>query len=153
MARKLISTLRRHYRPGRLAVGLSANQIGIHKAVCVFLFRGSPLVLVNPTLTPLSAVRIPYEEGCTSLPGVYCVCYRWPRVRVEAENLVSAHEFGPRDPGEWLDREILLRSVVCQHEIGHLAGKLTPDFKTDSYPLPEEWLLWRPEREVKTTSL
>ena len=48
-------------------LGLSANQIGVNKRVCVVGIK-DPLVLVNPRITKRSEEAVQYIESCLSLP-------------------------------------------------------------------------------------
>ena len=47
--------------------GLSANQIGVDKRMCVINIK-EPMVLINPKITKRSEEAVQYIESCLSLP-------------------------------------------------------------------------------------
>ena len=49
------------------AAGITANQIGIPKSVCVVNVK-EPLILINPRITNKSVEKLIYYEGCLSIP-------------------------------------------------------------------------------------
>lgn len=116
-------------------LGLSANQIGVNKRVCVVGIK-DPLVLVNPRITKRSEEAVQYIESCLSLPKTM----RKPKntvrsvsVTVETDNLGTI-EFGADEPKKigteghnYFGDEGLLECVVAQHEIDHLDGILITD--------------------------
>ena len=104
-------------------IGLAAVQVGVLKRlVTVDPAREDapkqPLFLVNPRVVWASDERVPYEEGCLSIPDYYEEVLRPERVRVA---------FLDRDgrPGE-IEADGLLATVL-QHEIDHLDGVLFVD--------------------------
>ena len=113
-------------------LGLSANQIGVNKRVCVIGVK-DPLVLVNPRIVKRSEEAVQYIESCLSLPKTM----RKPKntvrsvsVTVETDNLGTI-EFGADEPDKigteghnYFGDEGLLECVVAQHEIDHLNGIL-----------------------------
>jgi peptide deformylase len=115
--------------------GLSANQIGVDKRVCVIKVK-EPLVLVNPRITNRNEDAVVYIESCLSLPKTmtkprYTV--RSQSITVETDNLGTI-EFGPDEPKKigteghnYFGDEGLLECVVAQHEIDHLDGILITD--------------------------
>ena len=115
--------------------GLSANQIGVDKRMCVINIK-EPMVLINPKITKRSEEAVQYIESCLSLPKtmrkpkntVRCVS-----VTVETDNLGTV-EFGPDEKDKigteghnYFGDEGLLECVVAQHEIDHLDGILITD--------------------------
>ena len=69
--------------------GLSANQIGIDKRVCVINIK-DPLVLVNPRITNRSEDGVVYIESCLSLPKTMKKAVKTIRsqnITVETDNL------------------------------------------------------------------
>ena len=116
-------------------LGLSANQIGVNKRVCVVGVK-DPLVLVNPRIVKRSEDAVQYIESCLSLPKTM----RKPKntvrsvsVTVETDNLGTV-EFGPDEKDKigteghnYFADEGLLECVVAQHEIDHLDGILITD--------------------------
>ena len=115
--------------------GLSANQIGIDKRVCVINIK-DPLVLVNPRITNRSEDGMVYIESCLSLPKTMkkpVKTIRSQNITVETDNLGTI-EFGPDEPEKigteghnYFGDEGLLECVVAQHEIDHLDGILITD--------------------------
>ena len=115
--------------------GLSANQIGVDKRMCVINIK-QPMVLVNPKIVKRSEEAVQYIESCLSLPKTM----RKPKntvrsisISVETDNLGTV-EFGPDEKdkiGEeghnYFADEGLLECVVAQHEIDHLDGILITD--------------------------
>ena len=115
--------------------GLSANQIGVDKRMCVINIK-EPMVLINPKITKRSEEAVQYIESCLSLPKTM----RKPKntvrsvsVTVETDNLGTV-EFGPDEKDKigteghnYFGDEGLLECVVAQHEIDHLDGILITD--------------------------
>ena len=92
-------------------VGLSANQVGIDRRVCVInVVR--PIVLVNPKIVGKFGKSY-FQEGCLSFPGQVVVTERWTDIVVSCQGgkeLVFSFEKNP------------LECVCVQHEIDHLNG-------------------------------
>ena len=115
--------------------GLSANQIGVDKRMCVINIK-EPMVLVNPKIVKRSEEAVQYIESCLSLPKTM----RKPKntvrsisITVETDNLGTV-EFGPNEKDKigteghnYFADEGLLECVVAQHEIDHLDGILITD--------------------------
>ena len=115
--------------------GLSANQIGVDKRMCVINIK-EPMVLVNPKIVKRSEEAVQYIESCLSLPKTM----RKPKntvrsisITVETDNLGTV-EFGADEPKKigteghnYFGDEGLLECVVAQHEIDHLDGILITD--------------------------
>ena len=115
--------------------GLSANQIGVDKRMCVINIK-EPMVLVNPKIVKRSEDAVQYIESCLSLPKTM----RKPKntvrsisITVETDNL-GIVEFGPDEKDKigteghnYFADEGLLECVVAQHEIDHLDGILITD--------------------------
>ena len=115
--------------------GLSANQIGVNKRMCVINIK-EPMVLVNPKIVKRSEDAVQYIESCLSLPKTM----RKPKntvrsisITVETDNLGTI-EFGPDEKDKigteghnYFADEGLLECVVAQHEIDHLDGILITD--------------------------
>lgn len=113
-----------------MTVGLSANQVGINKAICVVDFgignkRYNDLhVLVNPKIVWRSKTITTKHEGCVNLEHgkIRGLVPRNQRVKVEALD-----RFGTKltiDAKGWVAK-------VLQHEIDHLNGKLFIDHIAD----------------------
>ena len=114
-------------------LGLSANQIGEDKSVCVVDVT-NPFFLLNPVITKKQK-EIIYKEGCLSIPNKMIKTKRYERIEVEADNVEGTMMFGPEKDNE-VDNDLLILEAVCvQHEIDHLNGKTIYDreFKRESF--------------------
>lgn len=104
-------------------IGLAATQINIHKRIIVVDVseeKNSPLILVNPTLKKIiNPEKKSYSEGCLSVPGFYEELLRPSSVEINASD-VNGDEVNIVTEG--------LLSVVIQHEMDHLDGKMMVDF-------------------------
>ncbi|MCC2638548.1 MAG: peptide deformylase [Moraxellaceae bacterium] len=102
-------------------IGLAATQVDRHIQLIVMDLseaKDTPLVFINPVVTPLCEDKAPYDEGCLSVPGFYETVERPARVRVNALD---------RD-GRAIELEADGLLAVClQHEMDHLNGKLFVD--------------------------
>ena len=103
-------------------IGLAASQVDRHIQLIVMDLsenRDTPMVFINPKVTPLVEEKQPYEEGCLSVPDVYDKVERPSKVRIEALDA----------DGETID-EIAegLLAVCIQHEMDHLNGVIFVDY-------------------------
>jgi peptide deformylase len=108
-------------------VGLAAPQIGVDLQLVIFGFEHSDrypdappvprTILLNPTITPLSADKEDGWEGCLSVPGMRGVVPRHTRIF-----------YAGFDPdGTPIEREAEgFHARVVQHEVDHLLGRLYP---------------------------
>lgn len=111
-------------------LGMSANQIGLNKRICVINVREEPLVLVNPTIVEETEEKIMYFEGCLSLPKTMKKPIKTVRsygVKVKADNFPDVLDFSTKerkheDINALFNDVDLLESVCVQHEIDHLNG-------------------------------
>jgi peptide deformylase len=109
-------------------VGLSANQAGIMKQVCVVdLSIGRKgytdlHVLVNPKITWKSKAKVTRTEGCVNFPSTWGITNRAASVKVSAWDR-SGNELSLRLSG-W-------SASLLQHEIDHLEGLLFIDRMPD----------------------
>lgn len=103
-------------------IGLAATQVNHHIRLVVMDIseeKDQPMVFINPKVTPLTEEKVPYEEGCLSVPSVFDVVDRPTKVRIEALN----------EQGEAFSLETDGLLAVCiQHELDHLEGKLFVDY-------------------------
>ena len=108
-------------------VGLAAPQIGVDLQLVIFGFEHSDrypdappvprTILLNPTITPLSADKEDGWEGCLSVPGMRGVVPRHARIFYSG--------FDPS--GAPIEREAVgFHARVVQHEVDHLLGRLYP---------------------------
>ena len=104
-------------------IGLAATQVDVHKRIIVVDIseeKNSPLILVNPTLKKIiNPEKKSYSEGCLSVPGFYEELLRPSSVEINASD-VNGDEVNIVTEG--------LLSVVIQHEMDHLDGKMMVDF-------------------------
>ena len=103
-------------------IGLAATQVNVHKRVIVIDIsedKTKPIILINPKVTNvIDQAKKVYAEGCLSVPGFYEELERPSSVEVSYKNL------------EGEDKTLLandLLSVVVQHEMDHLDGKMMVD--------------------------
>jgi peptide deformylase len=78
-------------------LGMSANQIGLNKRICVINVKEQPLVLVNPQILDEGQEKLIYFEGCLSLPKTMKKPIKTVRsynVKVKADNFPDVLEFG-----------------------------------------------------------
>jgi peptide deformylase len=112
--------------------GLAAPQIGVNLQLVIFGFKDNQrypdappvpqTVLINPTLTPLSAEMEEGFEGCLSVPGLRGVVERFTRLHYE----------GFDEHGAPIVRDAEgFHARVVQHEVDHLHGILYPMRITD----------------------
>ncbi|MDO5651842.1 MAG: peptide deformylase [Moraxella sp.] len=105
-------------------IGLAASQVDKHIQLIVMDLAKegetpAPQVFINPVITPLTEDKLPYEEGCLSIPTVYDTVERPARVKIEAvDKTGKAFE---------MDADGLL-AVCIQHEMDHLNGVLFVDY-------------------------
>lgn len=108
-------------------IGLAAPQIGVSKRLVVIdavpeedgsETLAPKLVLVNPEITWFSSDRVPYEEGCLSVPDILETVERPRAIRFRYTDL----------EGRSLERDTAgLLARVVQHEVDHLNGILFID--------------------------
>ena len=104
-------------------IGLAATQVNIHKRIVVVDVsegKNSPLILVNPILKKIvNPEKKSFSEGCLSVPGFYEELIRPSSVEINASD-INGEEVNIVAEG--------LLSVVIQHEMDHLDGKMMVDF-------------------------
>lgn len=111
-------------RPG---VGLAANQIGIKKRmIAVYFIDENQEIhqygLVNPKIVSYSVKKCCLDngEGCLSVPkDVEGYVYRYYKITVKAFDVITNKEITIKAKG--------YLSIILQHEIDHLDGKLYVD--------------------------
>ncbi len=107
--------------------GLAAPQIGVSLRLVIFGMDSNPrypdadpvpyTVLINPTLTPLSAAMDDGWEGCLSVPGMRGLVPRYRELRYTGFDAQGAP----------IDRSVSdFHARVVQHEVDHLDGILYP---------------------------
>ena len=109
-------------------LGLSANQIGEDKSVCVVNVK-EPFFLQNPKIVKKEK-EIVYKEGCLSIPDKMITTKRYEKIWVKADNIEDEMYFGPQKEKKFdfktnsytANDLLILESVCVQHEIDHLNG-------------------------------
>ncbi len=124
----LVSRMRRIMREAN-GIGLSANQIGLDYRVFVAEVPDAQggtkfYAVFNPKIEKAGAEKVPYEEGCLSVPG------KWGNVLRPEKIVVSGLDKSGK-PAKIKAWGLLAR--VFQHEIDHLAGKLFIDRTKEIY--------------------
>jgi len=114
-------------------LGLSANQIGEDKSVCVVNVT-NPFFLQNPKIVKKEK-EIIYKEGCLSIPDKMITTKRYEKLWVEADNVDDTMFFGPEKSNQVNNDLLVLESVCVQHEIDHLNGLTMYDreYKLEQY--------------------
>ena len=104
-------------------IGLAATQVNVHKRIIVIDIsehKDNPLILINPKLKKIvDPQKKSYPEGCLSVPGFYEELSRPSSVEIAAFNLEG-------EEINIITNDLL--SVVIQHEMDHLDGKMMVDF-------------------------
>ncbi len=106
-------------------VGLAAPQIDVpHRLFVIDIesYNGPSLALINPEIVRASDEKVPYEEGCLSVPGISAEIMRPREISVKAIN--------PEGKEISFDADGMLARVI-QHELDHLNGKLFIDHLED----------------------
>ena len=104
-------------------IGLAAVQIGELQRVVVMDLSGeeeakAPRVFINPEITWRSEAKLPYDEGCLSIPDIFDTVERPAQVRVS---------YLDRDGNRLEEEADGLYAVCIQHEMDHLNGVLFID--------------------------
>jgi peptide deformylase len=102
-------------KKSKLAVGLSAPQIGIRERFFVFSAgKGTPWkVAINPVVLNASGPWEPFLEACMSLPGFQATVLRQCDILVTYTDL----------EGQRVQDKLLgLEARIFQHELDHLNG-------------------------------
>ncbi|MBN1499633.1 MAG: peptide deformylase [Spirochaetes bacterium] len=103
-------------------IGLAAPQINLSRRIITIELSvndsASRFVIVNPEIEWLSDDRVPYEEGCLSIPGIY--------ENVDRPSAVKVRGYDLNGNKLTYDAENVFARVL-QHEIDHLNGILFID--------------------------
>ncbi|MFS8874001.1 peptide deformylase [Thermostichus sp. OS-CIW-31] len=115
-------------------IGLAAPQVGIPKRMIVVdLYPDKPevppLVLINPEIREYIGEAVAGQEGCLSIPGVFCEVVR-------PEGIVVSFKDETGRPRTLRADDLLAR--VIQHEIDHLNGVLFVDHVENELVLDQE---------------
>jgi peptide deformylase len=121
-------------------IGLAATQVDVHRRIIVIDVsddQSQPLVLINPSYTPIDEQREPMQEGCLSVPDYYAEVSRALSVKLEALD---------RDGKPYaLEADGLLAHCI-QHECDHLEGVLFVDYLS---PLKRERVLKKMQKRQR----
>ncbi len=103
-------------------IGLAAPQVNVHEQIVIIDVsenRNSLQVFINPEIITASKEKVPFDEGCLSVPGIYEKVERPASVKVRAQDI----------HGNFFEIEAKEMLAVCiQHEIDHLNGFLFVDY-------------------------
>jgi peptide deformylase len=115
-------------------IGLAAPQVGVPKRIIVVDIAPDkemvpPLVLINPEIKAHGEALVVGQEGCLSVPGVYCDVKRYDMIQVAFKDETGR----PR-----LIESSGLLSRVIQHEIDHLDGVMFVDLVDNAVLLDQE---------------
>ena len=103
-------------------IGLAATQVNVHKRVIVIDIsedKTKPIILINPKITKvIDKAKKVYAEGCLSVPGFYEELERPSEIEISFQD-VNGQDHTLIANG--------LLSVVVQHEMDHLEGKMMVD--------------------------
>lgn len=101
-------------------LGLAANQLGRNESVCLVRLGEQTITMVNPTITGRDGETKISIEGCLSLPDI--------TAKVQRDEIITVKFINPDN--EWQEEELRVEfpnSVVVQHEVDHLNGKMMVD--------------------------
>ncbi len=117
-----------HDRKKPTIIGLSANQVGIIKRICIVDLAvrkkeySDVHVLINPNIIWYSKQQIHRREGCVNLPNIYGVV-----LRSKIIDVVFLDRWG----NSYRARMKGWPAVLLQHEVDHLNGRLFIDRLSD----------------------
>lgn len=98
-------------------IGLAGPQIGVSRRILVIDAGDGPIQMINPRIVDQKG-RQSGTEGCLSIPAIYGEVERWKDIVVKGLNAQG-------EPVIYEANGLL--SVVFQHEIDHLDGRLFTD--------------------------
>lgn len=104
-------------------LGLAANQLGRDESVCLIKLDNNIITMINPQIVSSGGEKKTSIEGCLSLPDITS--------KVERDETISVKFINPDT--EWSEQEMEIdfpNSVIVQHEVDHLNGKLMIDYLT-----------------------
>jgi peptide deformylase len=105
-------------------VGLAAPQVGHNVKLIIVKVEQTDTfrILINPEITFSSRKVSAMEEGCLSLPGIYGYVERPVKIRYRYQDVSGV---------EHKDKATGFESIVLQHEIDHINGRLILDRKIE----------------------
>src|SRR3989338_6145415 len=66
----------------RDGVGIAAPQTGMNKRIIVVQRENGPEIFVNPKIISGSLRKVPFEQGCLSVPGVWGIVMQHKSVKI-----------------------------------------------------------------------
>lgn len=119
LALSMLTTLKAHQ-----ALGLAANQVGRNLRIIALATPQFQGIMYNPEIIERSEDIFNVNEGCLSIKGKFIdTNARSKTIKVKWQD-----KFGKYNEQEFND----LSSVVIQHEIDHLDGKLMTDYRSNN---------------------
>ena len=109
-------------------IGLAAPQVGYSLRLFTVNVESKIYVFINPEIKDVSLEKIPFEEGCLSVPKIW-----GPVVRPKKLTIKALDETG--EPIKIRAKGLLAR--VIQHEMDHLNGILFIDKAERLYKIEE----------------
>ncbi len=110
-------------------IGLAAPQVGYSLRIFTVNVEDKIYVFINPEIKDLSREKVPFEEGCLSVPKTWGSVVRPKKLTIKAIN-----ENGK--PVKIRAKGLLAR--VIQHEMDHLNGVLFIDKAEKLYKVEEK---------------
>ena len=105
-----------------IAVGMSANQIGLPYRVAVIQVKGDPIILINPEITSKENPIKATNEGCLSYPDQEKKVPRYGKIIVTHADGIMIRDIVNSSTGESYRWDEKLETIAIQHEIDHLDG-------------------------------
>ncbi|MDR0985265.1 MAG: peptide deformylase [Endomicrobium sp.] len=101
-------------------IGIAAPQVGFPLKLCIVMDQKykKAIIMINPKIIP-GKTKIKNKEGCLSIPGFYENIERFNKIIVNYTDLNNKHH---------IIEAYDMFSVIVQHEIDHLNGKLFIDY-------------------------
>lgn len=120
--RTLIERMKKAMREAN-GIGLSANQIGLPHRMFVTQLPTEDggtkfYAIFNPEIEKINKVKVPFEEGCLSIPGIYGTVERPERLTLKGFDK-NAKSIRIKAWG--------LLARIFQHEMDHLHGYVFTD--------------------------
>ena len=104
-------------------IGISANQVGINKAVFITNVPGDHIrIFINAGIRGTRGPDLNVKEGCLSYPGKQLITQRKRHVLVHALNLSCEQFMIDTSDRIYKPKTSALLSVCLQHEIDHMNG-------------------------------
>ena len=113
IAKMLIREIERN-KP--IAIGMSANQIGLPYRVAVIQVKSDPIILINPEISTKENPIKATNEGCLSYPGQEKKVPRYGKIILSHADGIMIRD---NSTGSWDEK---LETIAIQHEIDHLNG-------------------------------